>query len=447
MSVDTDPPVRALPPDVPLGTYRPVDPHRGLARWLRAIAGVREEILDWVPEERPRYTRLGAIILNTGLLAGLSLLVALVNLVSVSWILLVPAAAMWAYVIVSFDGWLISSTHGVLNAGKAKLFLPRLLISLLMGAVIAEPLLLWVFQPAINKEVLDERQNQLAAYESKYRACNPPSGIPLATPDCADYQLNIKDSPMAKQVELAKETENRDKAKGQYDELYGHWDTLEKLARGECSGAKGDGLTGVRGDGPECARNRAVADQYRTDNRLEQRQADLTAANARIDQLTADLGRAQGTAGQQVSAAIAAKVTSMRDHQGTIGILEEDDALGRLSDRSGFVFAAQWLVRLLLIAIDCLPVLTKLMSSATAYDVLVSRQVEIARRLHDKHVTLRERQDTADADVWLQRTEYNMRTRMDSIEDDDRTARARRETDLDARIDELGIQLRSQGLE
>ncbi|HKN51022.1 MAG TPA: DUF4407 domain-containing protein, partial [Amycolatopsis sp.] len=74
-------------------------------------------------------------------------------------------------------------------------------------------------------------------------------------------------------------------------------------------------------------------------------------------------------------------------------------------------------------------------------------QVEIARRLHDKHVTLRERQDTADADVWLQRTEYNMRTRMDSIEDDDRTARARREADLDARIDELAIQLRSQGLE
>ncbi|MGK3207594.1 DUF4407 domain-containing protein [Amycolatopsis sp. MEPSY49] len=445
MSVDTEAPARsALPPDVPLGTYRPVDPHRGLGRRLRALAGIREEILDWVPEERPRYTRLGAIIFNTGLLAGVSLLVALSGLSTVPWIFLVPAGVLWAYVIISFDGWLISSTHGMLGGGKARVFLPRLVISLLMGAVIAEPLLLWIFQPAIHKEVLDGRQHELSAYESQYRNCNPAGAQALKTPDCADFQLTIANSPDAAQQELDKAVKNRDAAKKEYDNLYAQWDGLEKLARAECSGTRGEGLTGVAGDGPECDRNRDVADRFRTDNQLEKRQADLTAANANIDGLTTRLGSAQQTAGQQISAAIKAKVDSMREHQGTIGILDEDKALGRLSDESAMVFAAQWLVRLLLIAIDCMPVLTKLMSGSTAYDVLVSRQVEVARRLHDKHVTLRERQDTADNDVWLQRTEYNLRTRVDSIEEADRSARARRESDLDAEIDRLAATLRNQ---
>ncbi|MEV6872838.1 DUF4407 domain-containing protein [Amycolatopsis sp. NPDC051128] len=445
MSVDTEAPTRgALPPDVPLGTYRPVDPHRGPGRWLRGLAGVREEILDWVPEERPRYTRLGAIIFNTGLLAGVSLLVALTTLTTVPWVLLLPAGVLWAYVIISFDGWLIASTHGMLGAGKAKVIVPRLVISLLMGAVIAEPLVLWVFQPAIHKEVLDGRQNELSGYESQYRHCNPEGAPALKTPDCADFQLVIKDSPEAAQQELDKAVKNRDAAKSEYDALYAQWDGLEKLARAECSGARGEGLTGVAGDGPECDRNRQVADRFRDDNRLERRQADLTAANTRIDELTRALGGAKQTAGRQISEAITAKVAEKRENQGSIGILDEDEALGRLAERSGFVSAAQWLVRLLLIAIDCLPALTKLMSSSTAYDVLVSRQVEVARRLHDRHVTLRERQDSADNDVWLQRTEYNLRTRIGSIEEADRSARAERESGLDAEIDALAAKLRNQ---
>ena len=38
--------------------YRPAPPSTGPARWLRALAGVREDVLDWVPEDRPRYTGL-----------------------------------------------------------------------------------------------------------------------------------------------------------------------------------------------------------------------------------------------------------------------------------------------------------------------------------------------------------------------------------------------------
>lgn len=444
MSTKTELDAPQVPVDIPLGVYRPVLSHRGPSRWLRMTAGVKEELLDWVPEERPRYTRLGAIVLNTGLLAGLSLLVALDTLVGGSWWVLLPAAAMWAFVIVSFDGWLIASTHGVLNAAKLRVFLPRLVISLLMGAVIAEPLLLWVFQPAIHKEVLDERQNEIISYESQLKSCNPVSAEVVTAAACTNYHLNIKDSPQAAQDQLTRAIANRDQLKILVADISGKLSDLETVARDECAGTPGPGRTGVAGNGPECKRDRQIADQYHTDSQLDTRQADLRALDGQITALTASAANAQQTAGQQISAAITDQVAAKRASQGTIGILDEDTALGQLSARSFFVFAAQWLVRLLLIAIDCLPALTKLMSSTTAYDVLVSRQVEVSKRLHDKQVTLRERQDTADAEAKLQRIEYRLRTKIDNINEADRSARARREVDLDSEIDKLAAKLRRQ---
>src|SRR5215469_8465617 len=112
--------------DPPFGQYRPEPPSRGLGRLLRRVAGVKEDILDWIPEERPRYTRLGAIILNTGLMAAISMMAALGKVVTIFWLALVPICVIWGFVIVSFDGWLIASTHGVLNAAKYRIFIPRL---------------------------------------------------------------------------------------------------------------------------------------------------------------------------------------------------------------------------------------------------------------------------------------------------------------------------------
>jgi len=58
--------------------------------------------------------------------------------------------------------------------------------------------------------------------------------------------------------------------------------------------------------------------------------------------------------------------------------------------RSGLVLGAQLLLRLLLIAIDCLPVLTKLMGGTTAYDRRVARRLVIDEDLHDTESRLQE---------------------------------------------------------
>lgn len=424
--------------------YRPARAEYGPGRALRQIAGVNETILDWVPEERPRYSRLGAIVLNTGLMAGLSMAV-LLSKVDVPFVLVIPVALMWGYLILSFDGWLVASTHGVLGLAKLRIFLPRLLISILMGVVIAEPLLLWVFGPAIETEVRDQREAVVAEHEGELKECNPTSGEPPTANGCGPFLLNVANPPGSVRQELANAQAERTKLGGRIAAINTELRRREELARLECNGTKRPGTTGRVGEGPNCRRNRAEADGYKESSNLSRHEADLVAVNRRIDGLTAREGAASAAYAEAVNAEITKRVEDKRNNQDMIGILDEDRALGALSAKSGFVLVGSWLLRLLLVAIDCLPVLTKLMSRTTTYDVLLSRQLDISGRLHEKYTTEREQRDSGRVDVSILENEHRVRTEMEQIDEANRDARANREAVLDDQIETLAARLRDSG--
>jgi hypothetical protein len=430
--------------DEPRQPLRPARPQYGPGRLLRRVAGVDEAILDWAPEERPRYARLGAIVLNTGLMAALSMSV-LLQRVDISVWLVPPVALIWGYLILSFDGWLVASTHGIAGAARFRMFAPRLVISILMGVVIAEPLLLRVFAPAIHTEINTERKAEVDAYESRLRECNPIDVGAVVPATCGKDLLNVADNPQGVRQELALATEERTKLQTLINSINTELTKRENLARDECNGKAGTGFSGVVGEGPNCKRDRAEADRYGTSSGLVAHQSDLIELNRRIDDLTADDGKASTDYTQALNAAITAKVAEKRAAQGDIGILDEDKALGALSAQSGFVLVGSWLLRLLLVAIDCLPVLTKLMSKTTNYDVLVTRQLDSSNRLHDKHLTEQEQHDGSRSDLAIHRNDHFIRTQMASIDEQTREARADHEADLDRQIEELAERLRNNG--
>lgn len=424
--------------------YRPAAPTGGPSRWLRCLAGVSESLLDWVPEERPRYTRLGAIILNTGLLGALSMLVALGKVLDTAFVALIPAVAFWAYLIISFDGWLVASTHGVIGKAKFAIFVPRLLLSILIGAVIAEPLVLWVFQPAVTKEVRQGRLDELNEYESQFKRCNPPDGGTLVTPDCADYILNLPNSPVAIRTELDTTTRQRDQLRTEVAGINADLAKKQDDAAKECAGGGTvvDGFSGRPGAGFRCRRLWDEADMFRTDSQLEQRQAALTELELKVADLTGKLKTAEIGYHTELNAAISAKVDKKGDTQESIGLLEEMAALERLSGESLFVFVGQWLVRLLLIAIDCLPALAKMLGGVTHYDRLVARQVEAGRRMHEKDLDLQERRQNSTIELGKHETAHDLRTGMERIDAADRAARADREAGRAAEIAKLAARLR-----
>src|SRR6266566_4564826 len=208
--------------DLPAGRYRPALPDPAIGRWMRVLCGIREEILDWVPEERPRYTGFGIIVLNTGCLATLAMFTALTKIVAAPPLALVPVALMWGWIILSIDRWLISSTHGVHRASRLPMiFAPRIVLAILLALSIAEPLTLRIFQPALDREVRDNQATQLINYESQLKSCNPSTGVPVSAPRCNGYRLSIQDPPTGVQSELTNAQQQQTRIQGEVTAIEG----------------------------------------------------------------------------------------------------------------------------------------------------------------------------------------------------------------------------------
>ncbi len=414
----------------------PAEPSHGPGRRLRAIAGVDESVLDWVPEERARYTRLGAIILNTGLLAGISLITALSHVVQAPIFAVLLVGMFWAFMVMSFDGWLIASTHGVMGAMKIWFFLPRIVVSVLLGAVIAEPLVLWAFAPAVNREVRSFRAQTLAAAVTQWTRCNPPTGIQPPGAACRGHILNIQggDAPVIAQRHLDGLKVQRAIVASRIAAINAQLARKNNLARAECNGRKSSGLSGIVGQGPNCKRDRAEADQYRRDSRLDQEQSALISLDAQIVTANNRLQAITDNYGKRVAKAIAeAEANQQHQQDGTIGLLEQSAALGRLSARSGFVLAAQWMLRLLLISLDCLPVFAKLIGGTTSYDWLVSTRLQLRKRMHARNIESTEH-----------RYAHQQRVVDEILNDEVRAGRARQRAARRAEIENLVEELRAR---
>lgn len=416
------------------GPARPAPQDRGPGRVIRILAGVREELLDWVPEERARYTRLGLIVFNTGVLAALSLFAALHKISGAFWLVLLPVCAIWALLVMTFDGWLVASTHGVRSRRtKWAVFVPRLCISILMGAAIAEPLVLWVFQPAITQEVKGGRLQELDRESSVWTACNPTTGGRNTDPACRDHQLSLAGSPQSARDQQTRLKQQRDALQTTINGINAKVDQLQQLARDECSGNSGRGLTGRRGEGPNCRQLRSDVATFRSVNGLVAKQNELNDLNSRITALDTTIKNSADTYAGQVATAIKAKVDEKRSTQGDIGLLDEMAALDRLSDRNAAVWLGQWVLRLLLIAIDCMPVLTKALGGKTMYDDVVADQLDANGVMHAKYLSFQE-----------QSFEHRRRAETEELDAGDRAMRAKRRADTRRSVDVLFAELYAQ---
>jgi hypothetical protein len=421
---------RTVPmPSITSDTYRPAPPDHGPGRWFRICVGIREDVLDWAPSERAKYTGLGIIVLNTGCLAAFAMFTALGKVVAAPAAALVPIALVWGWIIFSVDRWLITSTHGVRSMNRLLIFLPRLVLAVLLAFTIAEPLTLRIFQNTLNTQVQTARTTQLDSYESQLQTCNPVSGQWNASAACDGYHLTVADSPYAMQQKFAT-------AKQQYVQLQSvvsadeaEEQKLTSIYQGECAGTAGPDMTGRAGVGPDCRADRAAAKAYAQQTGLAAKQAQLGRLQTSIDALIPQVGTAEQTYANQLHSAIAKAVAAKRNDLGQVGILDEWTALEQLSARSTFVFFGHWLLVLVLLALDCLPVLAKLMSESSAYDQLLVDQLATDERIYQTDLRLRHETATVDKEVEIYLAEINKRDRMRKATQDERVRNAEGDTD------------------
>ncbi len=424
---DAEPEPEVVPPGVPVAVEaakpRRTFTYRGpqVGRWLRTVAGVDEALIARVPQERARYTALGGVVVGTALIAAFSMWFAISEAVGTSsgWVII--PTLIWGLFIFNFDRWLISSAVGLHWHRRYGTLIMRVFMALLFGIIIAEPLVLRVFQSAIVKSIQDQRSADLAKLRTKLVQCNPESDVPGGAPvpaGCDGFVLSFPVTPGSAAAQLASKRADAAKLTTEIAADTKALSTLNNQARLECVGASGPGLTGHKGVGPNCVRLRGEADAYAKAHPIGTETSQLTAIQKDISTLEAQVASTQGDFEQQRTQMIDEAVAIAQSHQGTIGILERMGALSKLAATSSTLLFGTWAVRLLFIMVDCMPILVKFFGGITTYDRLVDRELANADAAHaadletagdERYAALRRRRDEIDVELREHRAELGSR--------------------------------------
>jgi hypothetical protein len=364
-----------------------------VTRKMRLITGVREQILDIIPAERTRYTALAAVMMCTATFGGFSMFFALSEVMGSAEFWFVLLAMFWSLFVLCVDCWLVSSSAGSRWRARASMLLPRLVVAMFIGAFIAEPLVLRVFQTAIVSQVQNQRQQAVDTVRTALVACNPVPGAATAMPPgvrCQGMSLDIPSPVAASAQQLVSLRKQAAAMAGTISQENSDIQSQESRVNAECNGIKGPGLTGISGNGPACKQDQQYLAQYRASNPVDTQKAQLTALDQQITSMQGTVSAQQTAYRTTLANVISARLAQETSPDSAIGMGERFEALGRLSLSSGFIGVASWFVRIFFVLIDCLPILVKFISGTTPYDRLAETETAAAERIFARKAGARE---------------------------------------------------------
>ncbi len=369
---------------------RRADPRRprlSTVRRMAVLGGADNDVLDEVPEETPRFVQMFFVLFGTALVSALSMTFALLTGVRISLWLAIPLALVWGLIIFNLDRFLTSTMRSTRNVFRLLgLAIPRVIMAALIGIVVAEPLVLQVFQNDIAREV--NSTNVTQALSDQDAVTNGPEKQAL---DAASAQVAALENQAATGIVAGTSSTSAESAAAQQtvDQLtqqlaaqQGVIDQARAVYQCELTGQGAGtvpGCTGVAGDGASSDAAQAQLQQAQSSydalsTQLQQAQSALTAANAAGTDAaasSAEQNKAQAqdqlpAARTQYDAALAAynerASTIAGGNAGAVGLLSQITALERLGEREPVLKWAHWLIAALFFMIELLPVLVKVLT-------------------------------------------------------------------------------------
>lgn len=401
-------------------------------RFLRRFTGVDEKILASVPQERTRYTSLGGVVVSTALIAGASMLGALTLLSQASPLFLVPVAVLWGLIIANVDRFLITSLHGD-NDGWSRWgnVLIRLALAVVIGVFIAEPLTLKIFQERLDRQIMLDRDQEISLTESNYKRCNPFEGPAPSGADCAGYLLDGGDQarPVERNMELRQGT-----LKAAEDQLAAdirEHARLERLRDSECYGKDTKQTTGVPGNGPECKIRKNELSTFLANHDIPKQQADVRMLRGQLDSLGVDRKAADKERAATLTKKIAEQREMKKREYAGVGLLDRWEALGKVAGQSGLVNFAHWLLRIIFVLLDCMPIISKMLNGKTEYDRLLTQELRAGSACHEAELNFNTRRTTGDYDIRLREEESRLKAERGRIDRDQRVDEVSRDDEID----------------
>lgn len=334
-----------------------------LMLWL---SGADERVLAECPTERRKFVATGGVVLMAAGFAVLAATFTLRDFLRVSAPLAVLVGIAWGVAIMNLDRWLLISIRRqrtpTLTVAMA---LPRLFLAVMVGLVVAQPLVLWVFGPEVEHQATRDKKAQLAADQTSLTAQS--SDIGKLQAQRRELQETLAGG--ATGATVSKDSQYRElSAKLAGEERRAH----EAQAGVTCEIAGKCG-SDERGEGPVTHRKQHVLEgiEARVTSLSRQREgliARLTAEERKT------VGRHQGFASPQLTAVEAklkvrerqlaeAQAEYVHESKSHPGLLDRVEALSHLTAKHESVRNIAWLLGLLILAIDSLPAFVKTIQS------------------------------------------------------------------------------------
>jgi hypothetical protein len=343
--------------------------------FLVAVSGAQREILARCPTERPRFDTLGLAVLISSGIAGISMWFALDNVLNVNALLALPVAIAWILIILTVDRWIVTALP-LSRSRKWSVIVPRVLLAILLGVIISTPIVLRIFQPEIDRQIVVIKQQQSDQFVSLLQ--NSASGQQtqslrneidtLQATIGADGFVPTNPASDPQIVQLNNELSHEQALEQRY---YSQWvcalyggpgcpspasGPLAQAAQQSYNAAKTQVNT-LTSDIQARQQQLAANDQDASTTRLHQAEAALPGIQAELN------------AAENNLASLEDGFAAVNDSSS--GLLLRLQALSQLSGQSLPVSLARWLVFLLFVAIECLPVAVKLVQHDDVYEEIL----------------------------------------------------------------------------
>lgn len=365
---------------------------------MAVLAGARADVLASAPGARARFVALGGVLLSTGGLAAVSAAFAVHMALGVWWPFALLVGLGWGAVIVNLDRMvLVGMGHDSSLKRNLVLAVPRVGLALILGVVVATPLTLQIFHKEITTEIVQMQAERADAYRVGLEQDARFAELPALRERIATAESVVASGGVA-DTGLAVVRDEVTARQGAYDQALATQRDLEAKAQCELDGTCG---TGERGSGTAYQQARAAADAQA---------AVVASARSALDAATAASSAAEARSAQlagstlEADQASLARLTAEQDrlqaafdvaNEGSGGILMRLEALDRLGEENGTLAFAQFMLSLLFMSVEILPVLMKLLlnfSPPSAYDTLAGLRdkgdVEIEELAQESRLTV-----------------------------------------------------------
>jgi len=380
-----------------------------LRRLALALSGADEEILAYVPSDRARFESLGWAILITSGMAMISMWFALSSALGINGILAIPVAVFWGLVIMGIDRWLITSMP-IDGSRKFAMAVPRVLLAVLLGTLISTPLVLRIFQSEINAQMAVMQQKNYSSFLANQQSSQVNQqvttfGNELQQLNTVINSRGAQTGNSASDPQLVAYNKQLTGLQGQLS----HWTTLKT----QYYNAYICQLYG----GPTCPKKGAGPAYKASFASYQQASAQVTSTQGQIghvqgeiqqrDQFLASTSKAsqqqrytealnqqplvQGEYNTAVQRKNQLQATFFAQNQAAHGILMRLEALSQLSNGNFTVTAARFLLFLLFLVIECLPVTVKLLQRPGQYEAALRVAKQAEQRDYEKFFSTRSR--------------------------------------------------------